>query len=519
MTPARATPRRAVLEPHEGERHACNDGNACTQTDTCQTGVCAGANPVTCAASDQCHDAGTCDPATGACSNPSEVERHVVQRRQRLHADRHVPERRLHRREPGGLRGVRPVPRRGHVRPGSRACSNPAKADGTACNDGNACTQTDTCQAGVCAGANPVTCAASGPVPRCGHLRPGDGPVLEPAEGRRHDVQRRQRCTQTDTCQAGACVGGEPGRVRGADQCHVAGTCNPATGQCSNPIEGQRHGVQRRQRVHADRHLPERRVHRREPGRLHGVGPVPRRWAPATRARACSNPSKERRHGLQRRQRVHADRHLPERAPASGANPVTCAASDQCHTRARAIRRRDVLEPERRPTARPATTATPAPRPTRARRGACTGANPVTCAASDQCHDAGTCDPATGACSNPAKANGTACNDGNACTQTDTCQSGACTGANPVRVRRRTSATSSAHATRRRASARTRQARRHELQRRQRMHPDGHLPDRRLRRREPRHLHSAGPMPFGWHLRSSNGHLLRATQGRRYHLR
>src|SRR5216684_665797 len=40
----------------------------------------------------------------------------------------------------------------------------------------------------------------------------------------------------------------------------------------------------------------------------------------------------------------------------------------------------------------------------------------VTCTASDQCHVAGTCDPATGMCSNPPKANGTACNDGNACT-------------------------------------------------------------------------------------------------------
>jgi hypothetical protein len=31
-------------------------------------------------------------------------------------------------------------------------CSNPAKANGAACNDGNACTQTDVCQAGTCSG-------------------------------------------------------------------------------------------------------------------------------------------------------------------------------------------------------------------------------------------------------------------------------------------------------------------------------------------------------------------------------
>src|SRR5207247_710114 len=58
--------------------------------------------------------------------------------------------------------------------------------------------------------------------------------------------------------------------------------------------------------------------------------------------------------------------------------------------------------------------------------------NSVVCSAQDQCHNAGTCDTSTGICSNPAKADGSACNDGNACTQTDTCQSGTCTGSNPV---------------------------------------------------------------------------------------
>ena len=93
----------ACSNPAKPDGTACHDGNACTRTDTCQAGLCAGTNPVTCAPADQCHDAGTCDPATGACSNP-------------------------------------------------------ATPDGTACNDGNACTGTDTCQAGVCSGTNPVGC-------------------------------------------------------------------------------------------------------------------------------------------------------------------------------------------------------------------------------------------------------------------------------------------------------------------------------------------------------------------------
>ena len=60
--------------------------------------------------------------------------------------------------------------------------------------------------------------------------------------------------------------------------------------------------------------------------------------------------------------------------------------------------------------------------------GACVGADPVVCpGATDQCHLAGACIPATGLCSNPAKADGTACSDGDACTQSDTCQTGVCT--------------------------------------------------------------------------------------------
>src|SRR5205823_5440611 len=47
----------------------CSDSSLCTTGDICQAGACTG-TPVTCPASDQCHAAGTCDPASGTCSNP-----------------------------------------------------------------------------------------------------------------------------------------------------------------------------------------------------------------------------------------------------------------------------------------------------------------------------------------------------------------------------------------------------------------------------------------------------------------
>lgn len=46
------------------------DGNACTQPDTCQAGVCTGSNNVTCTALDDCRDVGACNPTDGQCSDP-----------------------------------------------------------------------------------------------------------------------------------------------------------------------------------------------------------------------------------------------------------------------------------------------------------------------------------------------------------------------------------------------------------------------------------------------------------------
>ncbi|MDQ3267064.1 MAG: right-handed parallel beta-helix repeat-containing protein [Myxococcota bacterium] len=56
--------------------------------------------------------------------------------------------------------------------------------------------------------------------------------------------------------------------------------------------------------------------------------------------------------------------------------------------------------------------------------GAPTGT--VSCLAQDACHLDGSCDPATGLCSTPAKANGTPCSDSDACTLGESCQAGVC---------------------------------------------------------------------------------------------
>jgi hypothetical protein len=60
--------------------------------------------------------------------------------------------------------------------------------------------------------------------------------------------------------------------------------------------------------------------------------------------------------------------------------------------------------------------------------GSCSSTS-VVCQPLDQCHVAGTCNPATGICSNPVAPIGIGCDDGNPCTISDSCQAnGTCVG-------------------------------------------------------------------------------------------
>src|SRR5205814_1309803 len=140
--------------PARADGASCSDGDACTQSDTCQAGACTGANPVTCAASDQCHLAGTCDHATGACSNPARPDGASCTQTATCQA--------------GACTCAHPVPSTaadqchlaGPCDPATGPCSNPARPDGASCSDGDACTRSDSCQAGACTGSNLVTCSA-----------------------------------------------------------------------------------------------------------------------------------------------------------------------------------------------------------------------------------------------------------------------------------------------------------------------------------------------------------------------
>jgi hypothetical protein len=307
--------------PNKPDGTTCSDSNACTQTDTCQAGFCVGGNPVVCTASDQCHVAGTCAPATGVCSNPNASNGTACTDGNPCTLSDSCQNGSCQSGAPKVCTALDQCHTAGTCDTSTGLCSNPSKSDGTACNDGNLCTQTDTCQTGVCTGSNPVVCSALDQCHNVGTCAPATGTCSNPNKADGTGCSDGNACTQTDTCQGGTCVGTNPVVCMPQDQCHVAGTCAPGSGLCSNPN--------------------------------------------APNGSACSD-----------------------------GNP--CTLNDTCQT------------------------------------GACQAGSPKTCTPLDQCHNAGTCDVVSGNCSNPAKANGAACSDGNFCTQTDTCQSGICTGGNPV---------------------------------------------------------------------------------------
>jgi hypothetical protein len=168
--------------PPKTDGSPCTDANACTQTDACLAGVCNGSNPVVCSASDQCHDAGTCDTGSGVCSDPP-------------------------------------------------------KADGSPCTDANACTQTDSCQTGTCTGSNPVVCTASDQCHDIGLCDTGSGICSNPPKSDGATCEDGNPCTLPDTCQAGACQAGPPTDLDG--DAHVNSSCGGDDCNDINPLVWQ----------------------------------------------------------------------------------------------------------------------------------------------------------------------------------------------------------------------------------------------------------------------------------------
>jgi RHS repeat-associated protein len=131
---------------------ACDDGSLCTQGDACQGGVCVGTIAVACGPPDQCHQPGACVPATGTCA--------------------YMP-----------------------------------KPDGVPCNDNNSCTQVDSCESGICVGSNLISCGAGSQCQIEGICDPATGGCLFPGKADGTACDDGDDRTASDACHAGVCIG------------------------------------------------------------------------------------------------------------------------------------------------------------------------------------------------------------------------------------------------------------------------------------------------------------------------
>ena len=146
---------------------SCDDGNSCTQNDTCENGVCQGGVSLCDDGNDCTED--SCDPVEG--------------------------------------------------------CRNLPKPDNATCTDGNACTTGDRCIAGVCESESTLACEDGNPC---------TDDSCDPVEGCQQSYNSNpcndgNACTQNDTCQEGQCVG-DASHCADEDPCTIDG-CG-ADGNC-----------------------------------------------------------------------------------------------------------------------------------------------------------------------------------------------------------------------------------------------------------------------------------------------
>ncbi|XXY43983.1 thrombospondin type 3 repeat-containing protein [Sorangium sp. So ce260] len=236
---------------------ACDDGDACTQTDTCQAGACAGSTPVVCAPPDACHEPGICERATGQCAYSPRPAGIPCGAAACIGALRELPDR---------CDGQGTC-----VDGGSQSCSPFLCAEATCpanCANDAACVAEAFCAAGACSPKKPLgsACAAAkeclnaqclGGV--CSFDTDGDGvpdaidncpAVANPTQADANDDGRGDTCdcasppkadgascddgdlcSQGDACQGGMCIGGEAITCPDVAAC-IRGLCDPGTGAC-----------------------------------------------------------------------------------------------------------------------------------------------------------------------------------------------------------------------------------------------------------------------------------------------
>jgi hypothetical protein len=107
-----------------------------------------------------------------------------------------------------------------------------AMPDGTACSGTDRCFHAFSCQGGVCSGGTAVVCAASDACHVAGTCDSTTGQCSNPAAPSGAACDDGDACTRGDACFGGVCSGTAV-TCPAPDECHVAGVCQGPHGTCS----------------------------------------------------------------------------------------------------------------------------------------------------------------------------------------------------------------------------------------------------------------------------------------------
>ncbi len=204
---------------------SCDDGDLCSTTDVCTAGVCAGAVVDCSGADDQCN-VGACDVLTGACV-PMPVVDDTSCDDGDLCSGTDVCVAGVCTGSAIDCSGSADQCNDASCNPNDGLCVITPKADGVTCDDADLCTLTDVCVVGVCSG---TVLDCSGVTDQCnGGLCTAGTCAQDPVtDGSSCDAENL--CSWSDSCQMGACAAGTVGDCSVTDIVVTNGASTPAQG-------------------------------------------------------------------------------------------------------------------------------------------------------------------------------------------------------------------------------------------------------------------------------------------------
>eukprot|EP01060_Flectonema_neradi_P012431 TRINITY_DN19249_c0_g2_i2.p1 TRINITY_DN19249_c0_g2~~TRINITY_DN19249_c0_g2_i2.p1 ORF type:complete len:3815 (+),score=837.64 TRINITY_DN19249_c0_g2_i2:5278-16722(+) len=423
---------------------SCSDGDPNTIDDRCIRGACVGTDLcvlVKCEARSTCRTEGTCDPATGTCSDPPAPDgTECDDGDSQTGSDKCYSGVCMGIVSCGGSICLPSEPQCHTASCNNGRCSQQRKVDLTPCNDGDLSTTTDYCLSGTCIGVNKCASVVCSPLSMChekGFCNPETGECSTPFKAEGTQCDDGDVTTSGDKCINGQCIGSV---VCGRTTCQVTDTQCHSSG-CS-AVDGSCVELEKADGTTCNDGRPQTTDDQCVAGQC--VGTEVCASITCTASDQCHdvgvcNPTL----------RLCSDPRKPQGTQCDDGDPTTggdkcvngacvgtiqcggspCAPTNpQCYVATCAGTRCTQVA---KPNNSPCNDEDPSTSDDKCSNGQCIGTNlckGIVCTSSDQCHAIGVCHPSTGKCSDPPEPDGTLCNDGDLSTSGDECISGVCIG-------------------------------------------------------------------------------------------